>query len=285
MTIRLDDLGAAFSLRALNRDNDYHAAATAGQFAIRPGVYLLSRAGTEAVHWQDTQLPAAVSLDEFVALPETTTSWAVRHEPLSRWITGQELRLTFTVVGDRQPDRVELAVAPQGTDAKRRVALRRDHGYQFSGVLPADWLTAGELSYSLEIHTGGVVRQLPDSSQPDSKNDAWHVSVLTPEAPAVIFQAARDRAKPWVQRPVCPAPGGGCGAGTQGVQISVRQFAPAPSAVSFRHEIDDELDPWRAMLADRTTLQVRARGLEASTTLVEIVLLDAMAPPGERTCL
>ena len=83
----------------------------------------------------------------------------------------------------------------------RRVELQCDHGYQYSGVLPADWLTAGELSYSLEIHTGGGVRQLPDSSQPDSKDGAWHVSVLTPEAPAVIFQAARDRAKPWGSDP------------------------------------------------------------------------------------
>ncbi len=44
--------------------------------------------------------------------------------------------------------------------------------------------------------------------------------------------------------------------------------------MSFRHEVDDELDPWRDMLGDRTTLRIRARALESSTTAVEIVLLE-----------
>jgi hypothetical protein len=274
MTIKLDDLGDTFSVRAVNRGNEYHATAAAGQFAVRPGVYVLSRSDMAADQWKDARLSAAVGLDEFVALPETTTSWTVRHEPLSRWITGQELRLAFTVVGDQHPDRVEVAAALHNTDAPRRVELQRDRGYQYSGTLPADWLTAGELYYSLEVHTGDVVRRLPAGSQLESNSGGWRIRILPPEAPAVIFEAAHDRVQPGGSEPYGQRVVETAEPGHKALQISVKQFAPAPSAVSFRHEVDDELDPWRAVLADRTTLRIRARALEPSTTLVEVVLLE-----------
>ena len=36
MTIRLDDLGETFSVRALNLGNDHHATTASGQFTVRP---------------------------------------------------------------------------------------------------------------------------------------------------------------------------------------------------------------------------------------------------------
>ena len=198
----------------------------------------------------------------------------VRHEPPSRWITGKELRLAFTVVGDQSPDRVALAVASDGADSIRRVELQRDRGYRYNAVLPGEWLTDGELYYSLEIHTGDVMRRWPEGSQPESKGGGWRIRILPREAPAVILDAAHDQVKPWGSEPYGQRVVETAEPGRQALQISVKQFAPPPSAVSFRHEVDDELDPWRDALADRTTLRLRARALEASTTLVEIVLLE-----------
>ena len=62
--------------------------------------------------------------------------------------------------------------------------------------------------------------------------------------------------------------------GRSALQISVEKFGSLPSAMSFRHEVADKLDPWRDVLADCTTLRIRARALESSTTAVEIVLLE-----------
>ncbi len=81
MQIHVDDLGDGFSVRALNAGNDFQTTAQAGRFTVRPGVYLLQRQDVVTEHGRTAPLSAHVRLDEFVALPESTTSWVVRHEP------------------------------------------------------------------------------------------------------------------------------------------------------------------------------------------------------------
>ncbi|NLX57072.1 MAG: hypothetical protein GXY58_18340 [Planctomycetaceae bacterium] len=274
MAISLDDLGSSFRVQAVNQGNPYDATAAAGRFAVRPGVYVLSRSGVVPDLEHSGGLAAAVELAEFVALPESAMHWAVRHDPLPRALVGQELRLAFTVVGDQPPDRATLAVVPPGAEETRRLVLERDRGYQYRGTLPGDWLTAGTLRYALEIHTGNTVRRFPEGSAPDSGRDGWQVEVLPADAPAVIFDAARDAVSlsgstPCEQRMVAAS-----GPDRTALQLAVRQFGPVPSAVSFRHELDDELDLWRTFLADRTTLRIRARALEPATNRLEIVLLE-----------
>ena len=94
------------------------------------------------------------------------------------------------------------------------------------------------------------------------------------QSPAVIFDAEHDRVKPWGSDAFSQKRVPVAETGRTALQMSVERFAPPPSAVSFRHEVDDELDPWRDLLGDRTTLRVRARALESSTRAVEIVLLE-----------
>jgi hypothetical protein len=274
MTVHLEDLGDTFGVRAIDDGNDYATTATAGQFTIRPGVYLLNRADVATDEWKNAQLAVAVGLREFVALPEATTSWTVRHEPLSRSIAGRDLQLTFTVVGDSQPDRVELVVTPARAGSTRRIGVPCDRSYQYRAVLPGDSLTAGEVAYALEVHTGDAVRRFPQTSPDQTQDDAWRITILPSDSPAVIFDAARNRVKPGGSQPCVQRIVEGAEPGHEAVQISVSRFEPPPSAVSFRHDVDEELDPWREALADRTTLRLRARAREQSTTLVEVVLLE-----------
>ncbi|MHB8972260.1 MAG: cellulase family glycosylhydrolase [Pirellulaceae bacterium] len=278
MEIHLDDLGDGFSVRALNAGNDLQTTAQAGRITIRPGVYLLQRQDVVTDAWQDAPLPVNVQFAEFVGLPETSTSWVVRHEPPVRWRSGQDLPVRFTMVGATQPVRVELVTWPGEDSSERRIDLQRDHGYQYAGTVPGDWLVAGDLTYALDVHAGEKVRRFSASGQDTGRADAdrhgWLVKILSPQAPAVIFDAEHDRVQPWGSDPFKQRTVPVTESGQKALQISVEKFKPFPSAVSFRHEVDDELDPWRDVLADRTTLQIRARALESSTTAVEIVLLE-----------
>ena len=141
-------------------------------------------------------------------------------------------------------------------------------------VLPGDWLIAGELLYCLEIHTAEMPCGGFPKAHTGSKSGGWRIRILPAEAPAVIFDAARDRVTPGGSEPYAQRIVETAEPEHKALQISVTQFAPPPSAVSFRHEVDDELDPWRDVLADRTTLRLRAAGTEPSTALVEFVLLE-----------
>ena len=141
MEIHLDDLGDGFSVRALNAGNDFQTTAQAGRFTIRPGVYLLQRPDIVTDQWKTAPLAAHVRLDEFVALPETTTSWVVRHEPPIRWRSGLDLPVRFTMVGDTNPVRVELVSCarrppfrtPRRSPARPRLSVRGDDSRRMAG--------------------------------------------------------------------------------------------------------------------------------------------------------
>ena len=190
--------------------------------------------------------------------------------------SGKDLPVRFTMVGDTPPVRVELVTWPGDNSSERRVDLQRDHGYQYVGTIPGDWLADGDLTYALDVHTGEKVRRFPASGQGSAargpSTDGESRSCL--RKPAVIFDAEHDRVKPWGSDPFSQRTVPVTESGHKALQISVEKFKPLPSAVSFRHEVDDELDPWRDVLADRTTLRICARALESSTTAVEIVLLE-----------
>jgi hypothetical protein len=274
MQIHMDDLGDVFSVRALNAGNDFQTTAQAGRFTVRPGAYVLQRPDIATDQWKTAPLAAHLRLDEFVALPESTTSWVVRHEPPIRWRSGLNLPVRFTMVGDTHPVRVELVSVPGDNRPDRRVDLQQDHGYQYVGTIPGDWLAEGDFAYAVDVHTEGKVRRFPDSDRPAADRMGWCVKIQSAQSPVVIFDAEHDRVKPWggdafSQKRVPVAE-----TGRTALQMSVERFAPPPSAVSFRHEVDDELDSWRDLLGDRTTLRVRARALESSTRAVEVVLLE-----------
>ncbi len=274
MTVRLADLGDAFGVRAINDGNDEATTALAGQFTVGPGVYLLSRADAATDAWQSARLAVAVGLQEFAALPEATTGWTVRHEPLSRTIVGRDVPLTFTVVGDARPDRVELVITPAGAGATQRVQMQCDRGYEYHAMWPGNALAAGEVTYALEVHAGGVVRRLPPATPDQPQDQAWRVTILSPDAPVVVFDAARDRVTQGGSQRAQQRIVAGEEPERRVLQISVPRFEPPPSAVSFRHDVGDALDPWRDALADRATLCLRARAHEQSTSLVEVVLLE-----------
>jgi hypothetical protein len=63
------------------------------------------------------------------------------------------------------------------------------------------------------------------------------------------------------------------------LRVAVERFGPPPSSISFRTELSEELDPWREVLAARTTLSLRIRALESTTTAVEVVLLERDGTP------
>ena len=67
--------------------------------------------------------------------------------------------------------------------------------------------------------------------------------------------------------------------GHRALRIAVEKFGPPPAALAFRHDITEELDPWRGALSNRTTLHLRARALGPTTRAVEVVVLERDGSP------
>ncbi|MHB0958343.1 MAG: alpha/beta hydrolase fold domain-containing protein [Pirellulaceae bacterium] len=273
MQIRLDDLGDEFQIAALDAGNTFTSGVEAGRFAIRPGVYLVSHGRLPADNGLVERLTAGVKLREYIALPELHPSWAVRHEPPARWMTGSDLPVRFVVAGPVDPDRVILVAEGSDHEAPRRIELAGEDPYHYAGVIPGSWLTSGTWRYRVEVDVAGAVLPVPDVAEPSSPLTEWHIDVVAASAPTILFEAGLDAVKPWGSVPFSQriVPGEG---GEQAIQIAVERFDPPPSAVAFRHEVDERWDPWRKILAQRSTLILRARVHADQTSVVEVVLLE-----------
>lgn len=266
LRIQLADLGDEYRVRAWQATS--WATAMRGKTRVTPGVYLLQRQNVVTDAWRQARLSAHIGLDEFVALPASPAEWAVRHEPSDRWRSDRELPVRCTVVGDREPQRVAVTLLPDKDGAVRQSLLQAVSAYEFAGTIPASWLAPGDLHYALEVEVDGSVKRFPTSD----RASGWTVRIADSAAPILLFDAEYDQVRfggdPFQQRLTRDA--------TEGrvLQVSVERFGPAPSAVSFRHEMDEVANLWRDKLATCTMLRVRARAREATTTAAEVVLIE-----------
>jgi hypothetical protein len=236
-------------------------------------VYRVSRRLLPADNALAERLAARVKLREYISLPELHPSWAVRHEPPARWMAGSDLPVRFVVAGPVDPDRVILVAEGSDHEAPRRMELAGEDPYHYAGVFPGAWLTEGEWRYRLEVDVAGAVRPVPDAAEPSSSLTEWHIDVVASSAPTILFQAGLDAVKPWGSVPFSQRIVAGEGE-ERALQIAVERFDPPPSAVAFRHEVDERWDPWRKILAQRSTLILRARVQGDQTSAVELVLLE-----------
>jgi hypothetical protein len=271
LRIRLADLGDEYRVRAWTTANSNTAkweTVTSGEMRVTPGVYLLQRQDVVTDAWRQSRLSAHIGLDEFVALPASPAEWAVRHEPQDRWRSDRDLPIRCTVAGDREPQRVAVTLLPDKDGAIRQSLLQAVSAYDYAGTIPADWLKPGDLHYALDVEVDGVNKRF--SGGDDATG--WTVRVADSAAPILLFDAEYDHVRfggdPFQQRLTRDA--------TEGriLQVSVERFGPAPSAVSFRHEMDEVANLWRDKLAACNTLCVRARAREATTTAAELVLIE-----------
>jgi hypothetical protein len=274
MEIRLRDLENDFSIAPLNEGNPFAARAKEGSFPIRPGVYLLKRAGVSTDDWKTARLPARVGLREFIALPGKDAPAVGRHEPRAGWVEGKPLPLQFTLAMPQEPDAVTLEFQSAGSASLRRLPLQRQRAYQFSATVPGEWLTPGPAAYALTVRSAAGVMRFPTNAPGSASNSVWSVLVSARTAPVRLFDPERHKVNPqadlaWKQSFVS-----GMTPGRQALRIAVEKFGPPPSSISFRHDLTEELEPWRDLLVKSTTLRLRARALERRTAAIEIVLQE-----------
>ena len=274
MEIRLHDLGGEFGVTPLDADNAFAAHAKEGRFTIRPGVYLLKGAGVTTEDWKTARLTAHVGLREFVTLPGKNSPVVVRHEALGGWIEGKPLSLQFTVATPKEPLEVTLEFQDAGAAIMDRLPLRRQRAYQFGVTVPGEWLKPGQASYSLAVRSTTGLIHFPANVPGGISNAAWSLAVSAQTAPVRLFDAERHKVNPQADFAWKKSLVSGMTPGHRALRIAVERFGPPPNSISFRNELNDELDPWRDLLAQRTTLHVRAQALETNTTALEMVLLE-----------
>ncbi|MBN2307635.1 MAG: cellulase family glycosylhydrolase [Candidatus Hydrogenedentes bacterium] len=191
MTLRLPDLGPAFAAEAIDARNAFTPApAEGGRLLVRPGVYLLHRAGI-AVPAGLREAPC-----EFIAPPPSDAPAALWHEPAAFALEGAPVDVAATLAAPDTPGRVTLFVRGHGEGAFRPAAMNCAAAYRYAYTIPANWLPAGDAEYFIAVQAADVTRVFPSGAACERPEEGFRLP-----APWLLFEAAPGLPMPEVATP------------------------------------------------------------------------------------
>ncbi|HET7536400.1 MAG TPA: hypothetical protein VFJ90_08095, partial [Candidatus Didemnitutus sp.] len=228
MRVDLPDLGAGFSMTGLSDGNNATAAATDRTIRVRPGTYLLTRAGV-TTKWKRDDKWENITLKEFVAPAASLDQTYVLHQPDEEATATENLRVTATIASPTPIKSVELVVYPPlpPAESDRRVPanphtqpgagntpgtgprnpggavtipMKQVSGLRYAAEIASDQLVPGTLRYHIVVKNGAGSTTYPSgfAGSPtdwDFTGDAWRTRLVPAHAPVLLFSADTDAAK------------------------------------------------------------------------------------------
>lgn len=154
MNIKLPHLGENFTASAINKGNTYNATSVGTTFSVKPGVYLLQRAGySTSSNWKSTTNWGTISLGEYVAPQAHAQTFSVVHKPAAVVEAHKPLLLEAQIVGPTFPDSVLIYTDKISfwSDNNPYIKMKRTHGYTYSAQIPENSIYEGIFKYTIVV--------------------------------------------------------------------------------------------------------------------------------------
>lgn len=152
MQVSLPDLGSAFYVKPVNKENDWKSKASEGKFAIRPGVYVLS------VNEKNDKLPekiGALKIDEYVCPEPMVMADNVILKSQDEYLAGSDVVIDAQVVSNQVADKVELYYRSiKYKNWFKKVDMTSVDGYTYRAVIPAKDVETGTYRYCVTVTHG-----------------------------------------------------------------------------------------------------------------------------------
>ena len=186
MTVRLSDLGDAFTIRGLNAGNSFSGEARQGRFTVKPGVYLLAKDGR-----RDTEgLPqrvGGIGLREFVCPKPPDLPAQILPRAQASYCRGQPLIVAADVIDSAPPRSVTLHVRGGGSSVFRGVGMTATRGYRWEATVPSGAVTATNIEYYIVAKTAGGEVRFPAETEA-----VQTAQLVSPTDPLTLFDAESD---------------------------------------------------------------------------------------------
>lgn len=284
LRLALPNLGDRFTAVPLDATNRHTPSVTGGVLRVRPGVYLLARAGARTADWRANRRVGALGLREFHAPPSSAGPLVVRHVPPEAVESGRGFSLRVEVVQEAVPDSVVAWVRWAGWRGFRAPQRLAPVGpYTYEGTIAADSGRTGRLEYVVTVYSRGTARSFPSDAAgaPTDWDHAgagtWSTRVVPTGAPVVLFDAERDR-----ERLVLPGFMDGVRYASDWVgggdplqlawRFALQDFGPRATRVDARTMLPPGA-PARASLVSTSSLLLRARAGTGAPVQVELALI------------
>ncbi|TVZ57911.1 hypothetical protein NA63_0401 [Flavobacteriaceae bacterium MAR_2010_105] len=197
MRIDLNNLGVNFNIEALNQGNTFSSKVTDKSFKIRPGTYIVSKAGSSK-KWSTNDAFKTNTLGAFYAPESTVDQPWFHHEAMSVVTTDSELKLTVQYIAPQEPKDITVT----GYNSHRKyfnLNFEALGSYTYQVIIPSEYVTEGFINYNILV-------KLSDDSDltfPSGKKgnlydwdffdrSPYKVAVVPNENPIVLFNAIED---------------------------------------------------------------------------------------------
>lgn len=196
MRIQLPSLGRGFSVKGINKGNDFKTVAETDSFSITPGTYILYAGNKSEI--QTTAYAGLLPLEGFVAPPASNPGITIRHDCPETIPPGKPFSIRATLAG-ADPAKVFLLLSKPGWGRPLSIAMVPVEPYTFSGEIPADMAIPGILQYRIMVQKGDDFTSFPGNVKGNPQawdyldGGKWEIVIKSPEADLTLFNAATDR--------------------------------------------------------------------------------------------
>jgi len=274
MTIVLPDLGPTFTVQPLTAGNRQTERATAGRFAVKPGVYVLSSAGPV----KKSELPVRLGELEFAEYhspPPDSLPPSIQPLIAPSYLTGRDAELRARIVDATPPDSATLFIRPAVGGFYRAFKMRAAGGYEYAATVAAAALEEGPHEFVIVLFRGrstttfpaGVHRK-PWDWDYDGRA-SWPLEVVSPRTPLRLFSPVSDAVRLAFTRIGDAGRSGLFRVRLSGVTglpvfhferpVDARGWSPDDYTASL--VIKDRIVARRVNITDASALQVRLRAL------------------------
>jgi len=286
MRLALPDVGTDFTVDPVNVDNAHRPSVRDGAFDVRPGVYLLTRAGTARPPWTPESVVGGRRLGDFTAPPSSDAPTVVLHTPPEEIDAGRPFAVRVDVVSREPVDSVALFVRRVGSRGRLlRLAMAPAAVFGYEARVPADLASEGLVEYAVSVYEGGDARTFPGGVDGDpyrwdfTGRTTWQVPVVGADAPIVLFDARRDLdhvlyPHPWQYVPFRTDVVAGGEPERLALSAVVEDFAPPPHHFAVRTFLTAAERTRLGGISAEMVLRLRARAAGGAVDRVQVALVE-----------
>ncbi len=283
MRISLPNLGESFSVKGLNKGNDYNTEAQNGSFTIQPGSYLLVKKGADASRWNADSPMGFIKIGDFVAPPPTPLKPIVRHVPLNSVSAGKPFKISATIAGVSKGSKVTLLV--KGGFRFRSIKMKQEDTFDYFAEIPANMVRTGFIEYWIVVSQKGTDVTFP-GDHPGSPSDwdyyykdVWKVPVFGNKAPVELFNARNDNDRmdmtfqPW-NRGFGKKLISTSDPGELAVKVSANNLDERPYSLGWQVYVGKRISGRNSTMGNENQIVVRARSDYGSEATLGVILVE-----------
>ncbi len=191
MKVNLVDLGNSFGIYPVNNGNKFSGKTKNGEFAIRPGVYVLTSGG-----FDKNSLPekiGQVGFAEFVCPADEQLPMQVSVKSAPDYPSDEPIGISAQVASAVTPEKVELVARLQGKSDYQYFPMNFSGKYNYDCEIPADKFSDGTLEFYIEVSANGHVKKFEKKHPwiPEEKSN-YTTQIVKANAPLVLFSPEAD---------------------------------------------------------------------------------------------